>query len=74
MSRTEKLRRLAARLRIEKQRLLDISDEMVALKYPMTAGDVRRYGLGCYIISLSMDHFAEIVRDKRGAKRLSQRT
>lgn len=69
MSRTEKLRRLAARFNIEKNRLDALGDDLKAAGFPMCAKDVHRYAACCYSLSLSLDFSADQVRDKRGARR-----
>lgn len=65
---TERLRRLARRLRIEELRLLKIADEMQAAKYPICGSDVRRYAAGCGLLALSLDHHATTNRDRRGSR------
>jgi hypothetical protein len=67
MRKTERLRRLARRLRVEELRLIKIAEEMQLAKYPMCGRDVRRYAAGCGLLALSLDHHASTTRDRRGS-------
>ena len=74
MRRTEKLRRLATRLKAEKGRLDALADELREAGFPMCGKDMGRYAVCCLSLALSMDYFAEQGRDKRGARRAPPQT
>lgn len=68
MSRTEKLRQLARRCKVEHGRLNKLADAVRAANLPMVARDVQRMATVTGSLALSLDYLAGKVRDPRGAK------
>ena len=67
MSRTEQLRRLARRLRVEEGRLRKIAAAMVEGNLTMNADEVGRLATAIGAMSLTFDCLASQIRDPRGA-------
>lgn len=67
MSRTEKLRRLARRLNVENARLCRIVEEIREVNLPKVANDIYACAFRVGILSLALNHVADVSRDRRGA-------
>jgi hypothetical protein len=68
MSRTEKLRRLARRLNVENARLIKLVGELREANLPMVATDIYNCAFKVGMLSLALNHVADVVRDPRGAQ------
>ncbi len=68
MSRTEKLRRLARRLNVENARLVKLVDDLKEANLPMVSKDIYDCAFKVGMLSLALNHVADVVRDKRGAQ------
>lgn len=68
VSRTEKLRRLARRLNVENARLVKLVGELREANLPMVATDIYHCAFKVGMLSLALNHVADVVRDNRGAQ------
>lgn len=71
MRRTEKLRRLAIRALLARNRLDAFAEDLREANLPMCARDVSRYAACLMALNVALDGLADDTRDARGAKRLA---
>jgi len=67
VSRTEKLRRLARRLNVENARLCQLVADIREANLPMIADDIYQCAFKVGMLSVALNHVADVVRDARGA-------
>jgi len=58
---------MARRLRVENARLCRLVADLREANLPLVAGDVYECAFKIGILSLSLNHVADVVRDPRGA-------
>lgn len=72
MSRTEKLRRWARRLRVEEGRLRKIAADMIEGDFKFNGAEVGKHATRIGCLSIALDCLATHVRDKRGAQQRNE--
>jgi hypothetical protein len=66
-SKTANLRKFARRLNVENARLTALSADLRQAGFPMIAGDIYDAAFKCGALSFSLNHVADLRRDRRGA-------